>query len=150
MEILQVVAGPLAAGFLAQHLLPLVLLAAAVHFRQIGEEQPRAREQLRQRAVVVGRQRIDAGLDIGEVLREQAGHVGVEAAALGHRRVGAGLGTRALAAPARRLRQPPHHLAVADVPGHPRQLARAIGDAGGEAGDGTGHGLLLRDAAAAI
>ena len=46
--------------------------------------------QLEQRAVVIGGKRIDAGLHIGEVLHEQLGHVGIEPAAIRHRRIGLG------------------------------------------------------------
>ncbi len=142
VEILQIVVGPLAAGLRAQHFPPLALLAAAVDLRQVLEEQPRAREQARQRAVVIRRLRIDAGLDIGEVALEESGHVRVEPPAVGHRRIGAGTRPRGPAvASTRLLGQSSHQQAVADIPGDPWQLPGAIGDAGGEAGDRTGHAV---------
>jgi hypothetical protein len=39
---------------------------------------------------VIGRQRVKAGLDIGEVLLEKDGHIRVEASAVRHRRIGVG------------------------------------------------------------
>src|SRR5262245_2738269 len=43
-----------------------------------------------------------------------------------------------------RLTQPPHEHGMPDIPGDARQLARAIGDAGGELGDRVGHGVSPR------
>src|SRR5437879_5323458 len=89
---------------------------------------------------MVGGEGINAGLDIGEVALEELRHVGVEAAALGHRRLGMGARSRAGAGFAARLvGQSPHDQAMADVPGDARQLARPIGDAGGEEGYWIGH-----------
>ena len=140
MEVLQVVAGPLAAGLLAQHLVVLAVLAAAMDLGEIQEEEARASQQRRHRAVVVGGQRIDAGFDVGEVPSQEIGHVGVEAPAVRHGRIGAGARPRAFAGAApRRLRQPAHREAMADVPSDARQLAGAVGGAERKAGNGIGH-----------
>ncbi len=68
MEVLEIIGGPLAAHGLAQHLTRIAILATAVNVGQILEEQARAGEEPRQRAVMVCRQRIDASLHIGKVL----------------------------------------------------------------------------------
>jgi hypothetical protein len=57
---------------------------------EIPEKKPRALEECQQRSVVIGRQRVKAGLDIGEVLLEKDGHIRVEASAVRHRRIGVG------------------------------------------------------------
>src|SRR5258708_20472473 len=85
---------------------------------------------------------MEAGLAVGEVLREWHRHVGVEASAVGHARAGVRARPRACTRTlARGLRQAPHDHAVPDVPGDPRQLPRAVGDAGGELGAGIGHAV---------
>ena len=105
---------------------------------QILEEEARAGEQVRQCAVVIDGQRIDAGLDIGEVLPEQDRHVGVETPAIGH----AHARLRALSgAFAHTLAQAPHHHAMADIPSNARHLPCAIGHARGELRHGIGHAV---------
>ena len=79
MEILQIIIRAAAAGLLGQHLVRAVALAALGDLGKVAEEQPRAVEQRQQRAVVIRRQRIDAGLDIGEILLEQRRPVGLDA-----------------------------------------------------------------------
>src|SRR5215831_15243756 len=84
-------------------------------------------------------QGIDSGLDIGEVLQEQGSHVRIKTPAVRHRRIGSGPRPGAFAGATSRLGQLPHDQAVTDVPGNSWQLTGTIGEARGEAGDGTGH-----------
>src|SRR6266576_2059998 len=89
---------------------------------------------------MIGGQGIDAGLDIGEVALKQDRHVGVKPPPVGD--VYARLRPRLLAGTlAHGLGQAPHDHAVSDIPGNPRQLPCAVGDAGGELGDGIGHAV---------
>jgi len=89
---------------------------------------------------MVSRHRVDAGLDIGQVLPEQLGHVGEQTPTVRHRLVGVRLRPRAAAAaPLHLLAHPPHDLALPDIPGHARELACAIGEAGGYTGNGARH-----------
>src|SRR5262249_2066204 len=71
--------------------------------------------------------------DIGEVLLKEDRHVGEQPSSFGHGPVGARLRPRRLAlALAHPLRQPPHDLAMAHVPGNARELRGAIGEPRGE------------------
>src|ERR1700674_2789710 len=83
-------------------------------------------------------ERIDARFDISEVLPPKSAHVREESFAVRSSRVGMGAGPRASVL-ARPLRDPGHGEAVTQIPGDARQLARAIGGARGEAGEGTVH-----------
>src|SRR5262249_42821294 len=70
---------------------------------------------------------------------------GVRAWAVGRGRGGASARPRAFTGPfAHGLGQAPHDHAVPDVPGDPRQLPCAVGDACGELGDGIGHAVAPR------
>ena len=71
-------------------------LAAPMDFREILEEKPRAVKQCQQRSVMIGGKRVNAGLDIGEVLLEKGGHIRVEASAVRHGRIGVGARPRFL------------------------------------------------------
>ena len=97
MEILQVIVGPPAARLLAQDFPSLAALAPLMHLRQVAEKEARSLDQCPPRAVAVRWQRIDPGLDIGEVRPEQLGHVGVKPPAVGHRRLRVGAPACALA-----------------------------------------------------
>jgi hypothetical protein len=57
---------------------------------EILEKKPRAVEECQQRSVMIGGQRVKAGLDIGEVLLEKDGHIRVETSAVRHGRIGLG------------------------------------------------------------
>ena len=140
MEILQIIVRPLAARFVVEDFVMRAALAALMDVGKIREEQPRAAHELEQRAVMIGGKRIDPGFDIGEVLHEQCGHVGIEAVAIRHRRVGLGAAPRryGIAAP-RGFGQPPHRDAVADIPGNTRQLADAVCRAGNKSGERRTH-----------
>ena len=83
-------------------------------------------------------QGIDARFDIGEVLPPKSTQVREESFAVRSSRVGMGARPRAPAR-ARPLRDPGHGEAVTQIPSDARQLARAIGGARGEAGEGTVH-----------
>ncbi len=75
---------------------------------------------------MVRRKRIDAGLDIGEILLEQRRPVGFDALV----NAGTGFRLRWRAVAARNLfREPAHDIEVPGIPGHARHLARRIGDA---------------------
>src|SRR5262245_59573214 len=65
MEVLQIVCRSFAARFIGEYLALLAAFAAAMDIGQILEEKPRTTQELEQRAVVIGGQRIDAGFDIG-------------------------------------------------------------------------------------
>jgi len=47
-------------------------------------------EECQQRSVMIGGQRVKAGLDIGEVLLEKDGHIRIEASAVRHGRIDVG------------------------------------------------------------
>src|ERR1700680_4151022 len=81
---------------------------------------------------------IDARFDIGEVLLPKSTHVREESFTVRNWRIGVGARPRAPAL-ARPLRDPGHSEAVTQIPGDARQLARAIGGARGEAGEGAVH-----------
>jgi hypothetical protein len=51
---------------------------------EILEEKPRAVEECQRRSVMIGGQRINASLDIGEILLEKDSHIRVEAFAVRH------------------------------------------------------------------
>lgn len=92
------------------------------------------------RAVVIGRQRINTRLDVGEILPEQLGHVGVKAQALRDRRCGLRLRPRAVALSlAHHVGKPPHHQAMTHVPGHAGQMPSSISEPRCELSRGTGH-----------
>src|SRR5262249_15088992 len=65
----------------------------------------------------------------------QLEHVGVEASPVGHEFVGMRLGPDTGVAPLRLVAQPPHDLTMTCIPGDARELAGAVADAGGEAGE---------------
>ena len=74
-------------------------------FREILEEKPRAVKQCQQRSIMIGWKRVNAGLDIGEVVLEKDGHIRVKSSAVWHRRIGMGARMRFLSIPSpRRLR----------------------------------------------
>ena len=83
-------------------------------------------------------ERIDACFDISEVLPPKSAHVREESFPARSSRVGMGAGPRASFL-ARPPRDPGHGEAVTQIPGDARELARAIGGARGEAGEGTVH-----------
>jgi hypothetical protein len=65
-------------------------LAAPMDFGEILEEKPRAMKQRQHRSVMIGGKRVNAGLDIGEVLLEKDGHIRIEASAVRHGCIGVG------------------------------------------------------------
>jgi hypothetical protein len=72
-------------------------LAAPMDFGEIVEKQSRAIEERQQRPVMIGRKRVKAGLDIGEVLLEKDGHIRIETPAIRHGQIGVGAWPRFLA-----------------------------------------------------
>ena len=72
-------------------------LAALMDVGEILEKKPRAMEKCQQRSVMIGGQRVKAGLDIGEVLLEKDGHICIEASAVRYGRIGVGAWPRFLA-----------------------------------------------------
>jgi hypothetical protein len=58
-------------------------LAAPMDFGEILEKKPRAVKECQQRSVMIGGKRVNAGLDISEILLEKDGHIRVEAPAIG-------------------------------------------------------------------
>jgi hypothetical protein len=92
---------------------------------------------------MIGGKRINAGLDIGEILLEQESHIRIEPSAVRHGRMGEGAQRGLLTfSPPRRLRQPSYREAVPDIPSDPRQLAGAVRDACGKAGERIAHASL--------
>src|ERR1700719_1464867 len=92
---------------------------------------------------MVGGKRVNAGLDIGKVLLEKESHIRIEASAVRHGRMGEGARPRfsIILAP-HLLRQPAYGEAMPDIPSDARQLAGAVGDAGGKAGKRAAHASL--------
>ena len=90
MEILQVVARTLPACAVAQDFVVRPVLAAPMDLGEILEKKARAIKQRQQRPIMIGGERIKAGLDIGEVLLEKDGHIRVKASAVRHGRIGMG------------------------------------------------------------
>ena len=91
MEIPQIVAWPLSARLLGQDFVVCTALATPMDFGEILEKKPRAVEESQQRSVMIGRKRVNASLDIGEVLLEKNGHVRVKASAVRHRQIDVGV-----------------------------------------------------------
>src|ERR1700736_299189 len=151
MEILQVVAGSHPARPLAQDFVVRAALAAPMDFGEIFEKKPRAVKQRQQRSVMIGGKRIKASLDIGEVLLEKDGHIRVEASTVRHGRIGVGAWPRFLTiSSSRRLRKPAYGEAVPDIPSDAWQLAGAISDACGKAGERIAHTSLPGSSRATI
>ena len=50
-------------------------LAAPMDFGEIIEKKPRAVKECQQRSVMIGGKRVNAGLDISEILLEKDGHI---------------------------------------------------------------------------
>jgi len=65
-------------------------LAAPMDFGEIIEKKPRAVKECQQRSVMIGGKRVEAGLDISEILLEKDGHIRVEASAVRHGQIGVG------------------------------------------------------------
>src|ERR1700687_2800608 len=117
MEILQIVAGPLPDGMLAQDFAVPAAFAAPMDFGQILEEEAGALEQRQQRTVMIGGKWVDAGFYVGEGLPEKIGHVRVEAFAARHGCIGMGPPPSSPAVPPpRRLRKLAQSKAVPDIP----------------------------------
>jgi hypothetical protein len=85
---------------------------------EILEKKPRAMEKCQQRSVMIGGKRVEAGLDISEILLEKDGHIRVKASNWCGRAAGLSY----------------HHDAW--------QLAGAISDASGNARERIAHMLL--------
>jgi hypothetical protein len=71
-------------------------LAAPMDFREILEKKPRAVKECQQRSVMIGGKRVEAGLDISEILLEKDGHIRVEASAVRHGQIRVGARPRFL------------------------------------------------------
>ena len=67
-----------------------------MNFGEILKEKPRAVKQCQQRSVMIGRKRVNAGLDIGEILLEKDCHIRIEASAVWYGCIGVGARTRFL------------------------------------------------------
>ena len=70
VEILEVVARSFSARLLVQHFVIRAAFAASMDLGEILEEQPGAINECEQRSIVIRRKRINARLDISEVLQE--------------------------------------------------------------------------------
>jgi hypothetical protein len=57
-------------------------------FGEILEKKSRAMEERQQRSVMIGGKRVKAGLDIGEILLEEDGHIRVDPSAVRNRQTG--------------------------------------------------------------
>jgi len=82
VEVLEIVAGPLALSFLGEDLAVPATLSSVMNAWEILEEQAGAAQACQQGAIVISGQRVKACLHIGEVLPEQRGHVVVEPGAV--------------------------------------------------------------------
>ena len=69
-------------------------LATPIDCGEIIEKKPRTMQECQQRPVMIGGQRVKAGLNIGEVLLEKDGHIRVETFAVGHGQIGMGTRSR--------------------------------------------------------
>ena len=103
--------------------------------RQVLEKELRAIYQRQKRTVMIGGQRIDAFLDIGEVAPKQGSHIRPKPSLIRHGRVGAGTRPFALGGIGLRCRKPPHRKRMRRIPNDPGKLARAIGGEGCETGE---------------
>jgi hypothetical protein len=61
-----------------EHFRAFISFSTAVNARQVLEEQPRAVKEGQERPVTIPRQRIEAGLNIGEVRAKQSRHVAIK------------------------------------------------------------------------
>ena len=140
MEVLQIVVGPLAPRLIGEDFVVDTALAAPMDVGEVREEQPRAADRSQPRSVMVRGKRVDAGLHVGEVLQKQRGHVRVDAIAVRHRRAGTGAPRRfATLAPRGGFRKSTQGETMSDIPGDPRQLGGAVGDAREKAGQRSSH-----------
>jgi hypothetical protein len=130
MKILQIIARSFSARFLSQDLRFSVTLPASVNIGEVLEEKPRPVKERRQRPIMIERQRVKPGLDIGEILQEKRSHIGVDLIAIRDRQIGTGTALRFLPLLAPRgLGKPAQGKTVPNVPGDARQLASTIGNA---------------------
>jgi len=130
MEILQVVVWAAAACLFSEHVMRAVALATLVDLGQVAEEKQRPLYQCAQCAVMVLRKRIDARLNIHEILVEQRRDVGVQP--LMDDPVGLRLratGPIILSYLSGKL---PHDLKMTRIPSHAGQLPSTVGDARGQ------------------
>ena len=88
MEILQIVARWFPARPLGSDFVVCAALPTPMDCGEILKENPGAVEECQQRSIMIGGQRINASLDIGEVLLEKNSHIGVEAFAVRHGQIG--------------------------------------------------------------
>ena len=69
MKILQIVARPLPARFIAQDFVVCAVLASPMNFGEILEEKPRALNQRKKRSVMIGGKRVQFDFSRSNVLR---------------------------------------------------------------------------------
>ena len=93
---------------------------------------------------MVDRERVNSGLDIGEVPEKKLSHIRVDLIALGNWQIGtwATLRFRAFLAPLG-LGKPAQGETVSNIPGDPRQLASTISQPSHEVGEWSIHASHL-------
>jgi hypothetical protein len=140
MKILQIIARSLSACFGCQDFCSGATLAASVNFGEILEEKPRAVKQRSPRPIMVDRQRVNPGFDIGEVLQKKLSHICVDFIAIRDRQIGARATPRFLTLlPTRGLGETAHGKTVPNIPSDARQLASTISYARYKAGKWSIH-----------
>src|SRR5262249_55152832 len=75
VEILQIIARSLPTRSLAEHFVVRVAFAASMDFGKIFKEEHRATNQGQKRSIVIGRNGINSGLYIGDVLHKKPNHI---------------------------------------------------------------------------
>src|SRR5215475_1652535 len=145
MEILQIVTRPLAAGVLGQDFRLRPALAPLMDGGKVLEEKPRPMKQRSKRSVMIDGQRVNARLNIGEILQKERSHIGVDLIALWDRQISTGATSRfpTLLAP-RDFGELAQSKTVPDKPRDPRQLTSTIGDTCDKAGEWCGHASRLK------
>jgi hypothetical protein len=92
---------------------------------------------------MIGREGVETGLYVGEVVPEKNSHIGIKASAIRHGRIGMRARPSGLTILSkRRLREPAHGEAVSDIPGDAWELCCPVGDPCGDTGERIGHASL--------
>jgi hypothetical protein len=107
---------------------------------KVFEEKPRAVKECSQRSIMIDRNRINPGLDIGKVLHKERGHIRVDLVAIWNRQIRTGATPHLLALPTPRgLGELAQGKTVPNIPSDAWQLANAISEACDKLGEWTAH-----------
>src|SRR4029078_1833868 len=125
MKVLQVVVGAAAARPCVQHLARRIAFATRVDLGEGAEKQPRAGEQGEEVSDVIGGNRINPALNVGEILLEQRHKIGIKA--LIEARIGSCLRPGALPLPLTYLfGEKAREVKMSSIPSHTWQLPGGI------------------------